>query len=156
LEQGILAASPACIMQYSTRERVPIVDRMYWSARAWVENIPRYDLFKTLCDSWHKRLRPVTYATEAFIIGRVSYRHLRDATRMIEYPKPDNVSPIDRIKHAMELYQIMSDRTSDAIYCWSLVGKRLRVVKDIIGVISRENWQTRDQAEWLQDSPHDT
>jgi hypothetical protein len=156
LEQGILAASPACIMQYSTRERVPIVDRMYWSARAWAENIPRFGLFEGFCESWYNRCRPATYATETFIIGRVSYRHLRDATRMIEYPKPDNVSPIDRIKHAIELYQIMSDRTSDAIYSWSLAGKRLRVVKDIIGVISREIWQTRDQAEWLQDSPHDT
>lgn len=47
----------------------------------------------------------------------------------------------------------MCRHAARAIYAWIIVGKRLKIIKDVVGIIAKAIWRTRDQDEWL-DSSH--
>jgi hypothetical protein len=85
-------------------------------------------------------------AAVMFAIGEALQEHIDDGARTIfnEYRRFDSL--IGPAKQAIAFYEAQIKATKDAMRAWTLVGIKLKVVKDVRKLIARLIWDSREEA----------
>jgi hypothetical protein len=74
-------------------------------------------------------------------------RHEVNVERQTIFGKLQGTHFFGPAKDAVQFYKDICQATRLAVDAWSIVGARLRVVKDVRLIISRLVWKARDEAE---------
>jgi TPR repeat protein len=79
-----------------------------------------------------------------FAIGQALQGHVNEEARTIFNDSFDFVSRIGPAKQATAFYEAQIKATKDAMHAWTLVGIKLKVVKDVRKLIAKLIWDSRD------------
>jgi hypothetical protein len=86
-------------------------------------------------------------AAAVFVIGQSLQRHFIEEAGTIFKQSFEFDSPLfGPAKQAIAFYEFQIKATKDAICCWSLVGIKLNVVKDVRKLIAKLIWDSREEA----------
>jgi hypothetical protein len=82
-----------------------------------------------------------------FAIGQALRGHVNEQTRTVfnnrDYSFDSLVGPA---KQAIAFYEVQIKATKDAMHAWTLVGIKLKVVKDVRKLIAKLIWDSREEA----------
>jgi hypothetical protein len=81
-----------------------------------------------------------------FAIGQVLHGHANQEARTIFNKADDFDSLIGPAKQAIAFYDAQIKATKDAMRAWTLVGIKLKVVKDVRKLIAKLIWDAREEA----------
>jgi hypothetical protein len=81
-----------------------------------------------------------------FAIGQALQGHVNEEARTIFDSNLDFGSWIGPAKQAIAFYDAQIKATKDAIHAWTLVGIKLKVVKDVRKLIAKLIWDSREEA----------
>jgi hypothetical protein len=81
-----------------------------------------------------------------FAIGQALQGHVNEHARTIFNSDDDFDSLIGPAKQAIAFYESQIKATKDAMRAWTLVGIKLKVVKDVRKLIAKLIWDSRDEA----------
>jgi hypothetical protein len=148
--KGIEAGSSTAMLAaaYSPLTFVDTPERIYWQGQNWLLPFGRSDDFMNTLISWHSLFIKDSYQiTEGFVYG-----YIIDGLDKGEFKKLQrgdaSTKGVRATLTAHQLYKTMCKNTRLAMETWCLVGKRLGVVKDIIRLIVKIVWRSRDQPQW--------
>jgi len=85
-------------------------------------------------------------AAVMFAIGQALQGHVNEHARTIFNSDDDFDSLIGPAKQAIAFYEAQIKATKAAMHAWSLVGIKLKVVKDVRKLISTLIWDSREEA----------
>jgi hypothetical protein len=85
-------------------------------------------------------------AAVVFAIGRALQGHVNEEARTIFSRDYDFDSLIGPAKQAIAFYEAQIQATKDAMRAWTLVGIKLKVVKDVRKLIAKLIWDSREEA----------
>jgi TPR repeat protein len=85
-------------------------------------------------------------AAVMFAIGRALQGHVREHARTIFSSDYEFDSLIGPAKQAIAFYEAQIKSTKDAMRAWTLVGIKLKVVKDVRKLIAKLIWDSREEA----------
>lgn len=149
LVKGIQAGSAEAMVLYSKVSAIDQRDQIYWLGRAWLEQIRQADEFTTDCRFWYADfLVGDAGSDQGFIYGHIFERAGKWRRKGMREDKK-NGKNYTALQAAHNLYIQMTSKTREATYEWILIGKELGVVKDIINLIARLVWRSRDQVQWF-------
>jgi hypothetical protein len=83
-------------------------------------------------------------AAAMFAIGRALQGHVNEEARTIFNREYEFDSLIGPAKQATAFYEAQIKATKDAMHAWTLVGIKLKVVKDVRKLIAKLIWDSRD------------
>ena len=81
-----------------------------------------------------------------FAIGRALQGHVHEHARTIFSSDYEFDSRIGPAKQAIAFYEAQIKATKDAMRAWTLVGIKLKVVKDVRKLIAKLIWDSREEA----------
>ena len=81
-----------------------------------------------------------------FAVGRALQGHVNEDSRTIFEDNDDFESRIKLAKQAIAFYEAQIKATKDAMRAWTLVGIKLKVVKDVRKLIAKLIWDSREEA----------
>jgi TPR repeat protein len=81
-----------------------------------------------------------------FLIGQALQGHVNEEARIIFYGSVMYDSLIGPAKQAIAFYEAQIKATKDAMRAWTLVGIKLKVVKDVRKLIAKLIWDSREEA----------
>jgi hypothetical protein len=90
-------------------------------------------------------------AAVMFAIGQALQGHMNEEAGTIFGRKLNAVSRIGPAKQAIAFYEAQVRATKDAMRAWTLVGIKLKVVKDVRKLIVKLIWDSRDEAMYKTD-----
>jgi hypothetical protein len=85
-------------------------------------------------------------AAVMFAIGQALQGHVNEEARTIFNQEYDFDSLIGPAKQAIAFYEAQIKATKDAMRAWTLVGIKLKVVKDVRKLIAKLIWDSREEA----------
>jgi len=85
-------------------------------------------------------------AAVMFAIGQALQGHMNEQARRICNWEYDFDSLVNPAKQAIAFYEAQIKATKDAMRAWTLVGIKLKVVKDVRKLIARLIWDSREEA----------
>jgi hypothetical protein len=85
-------------------------------------------------------------AAVMFAIGQALQGHVNEQARTIFNNAEDFDSRIGPAKQAISFCEAQIKATKDAMHAWTLVGIKLKVVKDVRKLISKLVWDSRKEA----------
>ena len=85
-----------------------------------------------------------------FAIGQALQGHVNEQARTIFESEYDFDSRIGPTKQAIAFYESQIKATKDAMRAWTLVGIKLKVVKDVRKLIAKLIWDSREEALFRQ------
>jgi hypothetical protein len=85
-------------------------------------------------------------AVVMFAIGKALHGRVNEETRTIFRNSFDFASRIVPAKQAIAFYEAQIKATKDAMRAWTLVGIKLKVVKDVRKLIAKLIWNSREEA----------
>jgi hypothetical protein len=146
LVKGIEAGSPSAMLVYSELETIKIVERIYWLGQAWLAPFSKGDQFLNSLVVWHATPDHPN-VTEGFVYGYI-IDGLDKGKFNNKLQRNDANREITAISEAHQIYQKMCNNCKEAVNAWCLAGRRVGVVKDIIRLIGKMVWRSRDQPQW--------
>ena len=81
-----------------------------------------------------------------FAIGQILQGHVNEQARTIFNDADDFDSRISPAKQAIAFYEAQIQATKKAMRAWTLVGIKLKVVKDVRKLIAKLIWDSREEA----------
>jgi hypothetical protein len=88
-------------------------------------------------------------ALAVFAIGRALQGHVNEGKKRVFNSGYNFGSCIGLAKQAIAFYEAQIKATKDAMRAWSLVGIKLKVVKDVRKLIAKLIWDAREQALYM-------
>lgn len=151
LIRGIEMGSIEAMLLYGKISPITPREKIYWDGRAWLEKIHQVDYFTDDCRWWHADYAVDNSVSEGFIYGHIFERAGRSFREGMRNDGIDSKTYV-AISAAHNMYIQMTSKTRQATYQWILIGKQLGVVKDIVNLISKLIWRSRDQVRWFASS----
>ena len=85
-------------------------------------------------------------AAVVFAIGQALQGHVNEESRTIFNHSFDFDSLVGPAKQAITFYEAQIQATKDAMRAWTLVGIKLKVVKDVRKLIAKLIWDSKEEA----------
>ncbi len=124
--------------------------RFFWLGRAAATGLSFYFL-KEMSDQIHNFSSGIGRAKVVFAIGRTLKGQIDNEKRTIfgkGYRFDAYIGPANQALHFYE-FQLQSYRT--AVDCWTIIGLRNGIVRDIRKMIGKMIWDTREEAAYLKE-----
>lgn len=149
--KGIEAGSAEAMLRYSQLASLTPREKLYWHGRAWLEGAPDTRNFLL---RGRPRLKSQNDALSNYQIQlNFVYGHILERARADKEKFDSEFWSLaecdDGVSRALRVYNSMCHNSKEAVHAWCLIGKRLRVVKDMIRMIAKLIWRSRDQAQWF-------
>ncbi|MBA3755788.1 MAG: hypothetical protein H0X02_05955 [Nitrosomonas sp.] len=144
LLKGVLAASKPSIEAYINLRGVDPHEALYLAGQVWGINCFKQGSFTALVRLWYQtKPGQELDLTAAFIIGRAFHKLIGHPVERLYYGGIQ-----ETLREAHKFYLAMCENAQRAVLAWMLVGRKLKVSRDMRLVIAHHIWGSRDQPEW--------